>query len=182
LPARGVLNSRLVWIDLEMTGLEPASESIIEIATIVTEGDLSIVAEGPTFAIETPEDLISGMDEWNTTHHTANGLIERVRTEGVGMAEAEAKTIEFLREHTEPGKLPLCGSSIHHDRRFLRRLMPALDSYFSYRIVDVSSIKELVKRWHPRGPRLRKKSGHRALDDIRGSIAELAFYREHYFE
>ena len=178
-----MVEERLVWMDLEMTGLEPEENTIIEIATIVTEGDLTIVAEGPTLAIQTPEALIAGMDEWNTTHHTANGLIERVRTEGVPMAEAEARTLEFLSEHCEPGKLPLCGSSIHHDRRFLRRFMPALDSYFSYRIVDVSSIKELVNRWYPKGrPRFRKKSGHRALDDIRGSIGELAFYREHYFE
>lgn len=177
-----VNGDRLVWIDLEMSGLDPDAESIIEIATIVTEGDLTTVAEGPTLAIQTPESLIAGMDEWNTTHHTENGLIERVRTEGVPMAEAEQRTLGFLREHCEPDKLPLCGSSVHHDRRFLRRYMPELDAFFSYRIVDVSSIKELVKRWHPRGPRFRKNSGHRALDDVRGSIGELEFYRKHYFE
>jgi len=170
-----------VWIDLEMTGLNPNKESIIEIATIVTEGDLSIVSEGPTFAISTSEELISGMDEWNTTHHTQNGLIERVREEGVRMGEAEHKTLQFLHKYCEPGRLPLCGSSVHHDRRFLRKFMPDLDAFFSYRIVDVSSIKEVVKRWYPKGPRYRKNSGHRALDDIRGSIEELRFYRKHYF-
>ena len=177
-----VLRDRLVWMDLEMTGLDPDSESIIEIATIVTEGDLELVAEGPSFAISAPEGLIAGMDEWNTTHHTANGLIERVRTEGVSMAEAEQRTLEFLREHCEPGRLPLCGSSIHHDRRFLRRYMPELNEFFHYRNVDVSSIKEVVRRWHPWSPKFRKNSGHRALDDTRGSIAELAHYREHDFE
>ena len=181
MPARGVLRDRLVWMDLEMTGLDPDSESIIEIATIVTEGDLEMVAEGPSLAISAPEELIAGMDEWNTTHHTANGLIERVRTEGVSMAEAEQRTLEFLREHCEPGRLPLCGSSIHHDRRFLRRYMPELNEFFHYRNVDVSSIKEVVRRWHPRSPRFRKNSGHRALDDVRGSIEELAHYREHDF-
>ena len=176
-----MLGSRLVWIDLEMTGLDPDAESIIEIATIVTEGDLTVVAEGPTLAITTPEQLIAGMDDWNTTHHTQNGLIERVRTEGVPMGEAEHRTLEFLHEHCEPGRLPLCGSSVHHDRRFLRRYMPDLDAFFSYRIVDVSSVKELVRRWHPKSPRFRKNSGHRALDDVRGSIAELQHYREHDF-
>ena len=180
---RGYVNNRrLVWIDLEMTGLDPNKESIIEIATIVTEGDLSIVAEGPVFAIEAPEHLISGMDEWNTEHHTKNGLIHRVRSEGTPMVEAERATLDFLGEHCEQGVLPLCGSSVHHDRRFLRRFMPDLDDFFSYRIVDVSSVKELVKRWHPKGPRFRKNSGHRALEDIRGSIEELRFYREHYFQ
>ncbi|MEE2650102.1 MAG: oligoribonuclease [Candidatus Thermoplasmatota archaeon] len=177
-----VLRDRLVWMDLEMTGLDPDRESIIEIATIVTEGDLKLVAEGPSFAISTPEELIAGMDEWNTTHHNASGLVERVRTEGVSMAEAEQRTLEFLHEHCEPGRLPLCGSSIHHDRRFLRRYMPELNEFFHYRNVDVSSIKEVVRRWHPRSPKFRKNSGHRALDDTRGSIAELAHYREHNFE
>ena len=177
-----VLRDRMVFLDLEMTGLDPDSESIIEIATIVTEGDLKLVAEGPSFAISTPEELIAGMDEWNTTHHNASGLVERVRTEGVSMAEAEQRTLEFLREHCEPGRLPLCGSSIHHDRRFLRRFMPTLNNFFHYRNVDVSSIKEVVRRWHPRSPKFRKNSGHRALDDVRGSIAELAHYREHDFE
>ena len=173
---------RMVWIDLEMTGLDPEKESIIEIATIVTEGDLEIVAEGPTFAISTPEHLISGMDSWNTEHHTSNGLIERVRTDSVSMSEAEFRTLEFLNQYCEPGKLPLCSSSIHHDRRFLRRQMPKLDEFFHYRIVDVSSIKGVIDRWYPKGPRIRVKSGHRALEDIRRSIKELRFFRENFFK
>jgi oligoribonuclease len=176
-----MVEERLVWIDLEMTGLDPDENTIIEIATIVTEGDLTVVAEGPAIAISQPEPELAKMDEWNLTHHTENGLLDRVRNEGVPMAEAEAMTLEFLQDHCIEGTHPLCGNTIGQDRRFLRRYMPALHKFFHYRSVDVTSIKQLVDRWYPNLPRATKPSGHRALDDIRGSIAELEHYREHVF-
>jgi len=176
-----MVEERLVWMDLEMTGLEPEENTIIEIATIVTEGDLTVVAEGPTFAISQPESELVKMDNWNLTHHTENGLLDRVRNHGIPMAEAEMMTIEFLREHCIEGVSPLCGNTIGQDRRFLRRYMPGLHDFFHYRSVDVTSIKQLVDRWYPNLPRATKPSGHRALDDIRGSIAELEHYREHVF-
>ena len=162
--------SNLIWIDLEMTGLDPDENTIIEIATIVTEGDLTVVAEGPAIAISQPESELAKMDDWNLTHHTKNGLLDRVRNQGTPMAEAEAQTIEFLREHCIEGVSPLCGNTIGQERRFLRRYMP-----------DVTSIKQLVDRWYPNMPRATKPAGHRALDDIRGSIAELQYYRENVF-
>ena len=168
-------------MDLEMTGLEPEENTIIEIATIVTEGDLTVVAEGPTFAISQPESELVKMDNWNLTHHTENGLLNRVRNHGIPMAEAEMMTIEFLREHCIEGVSPLCGNTIGQDRRFLRRYMSELHDFFHYRSVDVTSIKQLVDRWYPNLPRATKPAGHRALDDIRGSIAELEHYREHVF-
>ena len=168
-------------MDLEMTGLEPEENTIIEIATIVTEGDLTVVAEGPAFAITQPESELAKMDDWNLTHHTENGLLDRVRNHGIPMAEAEAMTIEFLREHCLQGISPLCGNTIGQDRRFLRRYMPELHDFFHYRSVDVTSIKQLVDRWYPDLPRVTKPAGHRALDDIRGSIVELEHYREHVF-
>ena len=168
-------------MDLEMTGLEPEENTIIEIATIVTEGDLTVVAEGPAFAITQPESELAKMDDWKLTHHTENGLLDRVRNHGIPMAEAEEMTIEFLREHCIQGISPLCGNTIGQDRRFLRRYMPELHDFFHYRSVDVTSIKQLVDRWYPNLPRAIKPAGHRALDDIRGSIAELEHYREHVF-
>ena len=168
-------------MDLEMTGLEPEENTIIEIATIVTEGDLTVVAEGPAFAISQPESELAKMDDWNLTHHTENGLLDRVRNHGIPMSEAEAMTIEFLCEHCIEGVSPLCGNTIGQDRRFLRRYMPELHDFFHYRSVDVTSIKQLVDRWYPNLPRATKPAGHRALDDIRGSIAELEHYREHVF-
>ena len=168
-------------MDLEMTGLEPEEHTIIEIATIVTEGDLTVVAEGPAFAISQHESELAKMDDWNLTPHTENGLLDRVRNHGIPMSEAEAMTIEFLREHCIEGVSPLCGNTIGQDRRFLRRYMPELHDFFHYRSVDVTSIKQLVDRWYPNLPRATKPAGHRALDDIRGSIAELEHYREHVF-
>ena len=176
-----VVDERLVWIDLEMTGLDADENTIIEIATIVTEGDLTVVAEGPAIAISQPESELAKMDDWNLTHHTKNGLLDRVRNQGTPMAEAEAQTIEFLREHCIEGVSPLCGNTIGQDRRFLRRYMPDLHEFFHYRSVDVTSIKQLVDRWYPNMPRATKPAGHRALDDIRGSIAELQYYRENVF-
>ncbi len=173
---------RLVWIDLEMTGLEPETCTILEIATIVTSADLEIVATGPNLAIHHPDEVLEAMDEWNTTHHTESGLVERVRASEISLAEAEAQTLEFLREWVDPGKAPLCGNSISQDRRFLRAYMPGLEEYFHYRNVDVSSIKELVKRWYADDylpPR--KKAAHLALDDILESIDELRYYRTDIF-
>ena len=176
-----MVEDRLVWIDLEMTGLDPDENTIIEIATIVTEGDLSIVAEGPSFAISVSEEELAKMDEWNVSHHTQNGLLERVRSSKITMSEAENQTLDFLQLHCLAGVPPLCGNTIGQDRRFLRRYMPNLHSFFHYRSVDVTSVKELVRRWYPELPKWRNNSGHRALGDIRGSIDELSYYRKNIF-
>ncbi len=176
-----MVEERLVWIDLEMTGLDPDENTIIEIATIVTESNLNIVAEGPSFAIDVGEEELAKMDNWNVEHHTENGLLARIESDGVSMAEAEQTTLEFLREHCVSGKSPLCGNTIGQDRRFLRRYMPELHDFFHYRSVDVTSIKILARAWYPEVGKWRKNSGHRALDDIRGSIEELAYYRDQLF-
>ena len=176
-----MIEDRLVWIDLEMTGLDPDENTIIEIATIVTESDLSIVAEGPNFAINVGDEELVKMDNWNVSHHTENGLLDRIAEAGVSMKKAELDTIEFLRQHCLEGTPPLCGNTIGQDRRFLRRYMPHLHDFFHYRSVDVTSIKILAKNWYPDVKTWRKNSGHRALDDIRGSIEELTYYREHLF-
>jgi len=176
-----VAEDRLVWIDLEMTGLDPGENTIIEIATIVTESDLSIVAEGPSFAIDVGKEELAKMDNWNVKHHTENGLLDRIESEGVSMQNAERQTLEFLKEHCSPNQSPLCGNTIGQDRRFLRRYMPDLHEFFHYRSVDVTSIKILARSWYPEVGKWRKNSGHRALDDIRGSIEELAYYRDKLF-
>ncbi len=176
-----MVDERLVWIDLEMTGLDPDDNTIIEIATIVTEGDLDTVAIGPAIAISQPESELAKMDDWNVTHHTQNGLLERVRNEGISMAEAEQLTLDFVSQHCKHGQPLLCGNTIGQDRRFLRRYMPDLHDFFHYRSVDVTSIKQLADRWYPNLPRATKPAGHRALDDIKGSIAELEYYRQHIF-
>tara|TARA_Y100000994_G_C15638745_1_gene420325 strand:- start:396 stop:974 length:579 start_codon:yes stop_codon:yes gene_type:complete len=181
-PLRGsIMANEMVWIDLEMTGLDIEHESIIEIATIITDGNLNIIAEGPNLAISVSEELLEGMDEWNTTHHTSSGLVDRVRNEGVSLGEAIRQTCEFLNKNIELGTAPLCGNSIHNDRVFLAKEMPEVLDMLHYRIVDVSTIKELVNRWYPELPRYRKKESHRALDDIIESIEELRHYREHIF-
>ncbi len=173
----------LVWIDLEMTGLYPDRDRIIEIASIVTDSDLNIVAEGPVIAIHQSEELLDGMDEWNTTTHTATGLVERVRASAISEQEAEQQTIAFLSEYIPKGKSPLCGNSISQDRRFLYRYMRNLQDYMHYRNIDVSSVKELALRWYPDiAAKFDKNNTHRALDDIRESIEELKFYREHIFK
>ena len=173
--------ANLVWMDLEMTGLDPAKEVIIEMATIITDSDLNVVAEGPVLAINQPETILAAMDDWNQTHHAASGLLERVRQSPVSEREAEAQTLAFLEKHVEPNGSPLCGNTIWQDRRFLNRYMPTLEAYLHYRNVDVSSIKELVKRWRPdlMGG-FSKRNAHTALSDILESIDELKYYREHF--
>jgi len=174
-------STRLIWIDLEMTGLDTRNDAIIEIATVVTAADLETVAEGPVIAIHQPDAVLAGMDEWNTRTHGASGLIQRVRASGFSARDAELATLAFLRSHVPAGVSPMCGNSICQDRRFLARLMPELEQYFHYRNLDVSSLKELARRWAPgvlRG--YGKKATHQALDDVYESIDELRHYREHF--
>ena len=176
-----VADSHLVWVDLEMTGLDPDTDTVIEIATIVTDADLATLAEGPVLAIRTEEARLEAMDEWNTTHHTASGLVERVRASDVDLDEAARRTVAFLADWVRPGVSPMCGNSVCQDRRFLAREMPELERYFHYRNLDVSTLKELAGRWRPdilKG--FSKRNTHAALDDIRESIAELAWYRDHF--
>lgn len=171
----------LIWIDLEMTGLEPQTDQIIEIATIVTDSQLKILAQGPEIAIHQPQSLLDAMDEWNTRQHGQSGLVKRVQESSYSLAAAEHETLEFLKLWVPAGESPICGNSICQDRRFLARLMPALENYFHYRNLDVSSLKELAIRWAPGLlDGFEKQGSHLALDDIKESIAELAFYREHF--
>jgi len=171
----------LIWIDLEMTGLEPDQDHIIEIATIVTDVNLQIIAEGPVLAIHQEDGIIDGMDEWNTRTHGESGLIDRVRASEVDEHAAGQQTIEFLSRYLPPGSSPMCGNSICQDRRFLARHMPELEAFFHYRNLDVSTLKELVKRWRPAlMDNYSKKGSHQALDDIRESIEELRYYRQHF--
>jgi oligoribonuclease len=173
----------LVWIDLEMTGLDPDSDHIIEIATIITDHQLHVIEEGPIFAISQPEEKLEGMDEWNQRHHGASGLIERVRTSEIDEREAEWQTIEFIRKHVAENTSPLCGNSICQDRRFLYRYMPDLERYLHYRNLDVSTLKELARRWAPSiAQGVKKRATHRAMDDIRESIEELRYYRQHFLK
>ena len=172
-------NTNLVWMDLEMTGLDPENDRIIEMATIITDAQLNIIAEGPVLAIHQPDALLAKMDDWCTKTHTESGLVARVKASQVTEAQAQAQTIAFLEQHVKPGVAPLCGNSIWQDRRFLGRYMPELEAYCHYRIVDVSTFKELAKRWSPRiYDGFQKTSKHLALDDIRESIEELRYYRE----
>lgn len=171
----------LIWIDLEMTGLDPDRDRIIEVATIVTDEDLHEVAQGPVIAIHQSDEVLDSMDEWNTTHHTRSGLVQRIRESTEDEASAQRATLEFLAQHVPAGQSPMCGNSICQDRRFLARLMPELEVYFHYRNLDVSTLKILCQRWAPTvAGGVVKKASHRALDDIRESIDELAYYREHF--
>ncbi len=172
----------LIWIDLEMTGLDVQRDAIIEIATIVTNSQLEVIEEGPVLAIHQPQAVLDAMDEWNQSHHGSSGLISRVQQSTVTEEEAQARTIKFLKRHVPPGVSPMCGNSICQDRRFLARCMPELERYFHYRNLDVSSIKELVRRWAPQIAKgFEKEPAHLALEDIRDSIRELQYYREHFF-
>ncbi|TNF97919.1 MAG: oligoribonuclease [Gammaproteobacteria bacterium] len=171
----------LIWIDLEMTGLDAFNDLIIEIATIVTDKNLEVLAEGPMIAIHQSEETLDAMDEWNKSHHGKSGLIKRVNESKHTVSDAEQLTLEFLKQHVPAGKSPMCGNSICQDRRFMARLMPELESFFHYRNLDVSAIKELVERWRPDlNDKFSKKGLHLALDDIRESIDELKFYREYF--
>ncbi len=170
----------LIWIDLEMTGLDPDSDSVIEIATLVTDANLNVLAEGPEYAIAHPLARLQAMDEWNRGTHTKSGLWDRVLASQVSMAQAEALTVDFLSAWVPAGKSPICGNSICQDRRFLVRHMPRLERYFHYRNLDVSTLKELSRRWSPQVlAGLRKTGAHTAMSDIRESVAELAYYRQH---
>ncbi|HJL15060.1 MAG TPA: oligoribonuclease [Sandaracinaceae bacterium LLY-WYZ-13_1] len=174
---------RLVWIDLEMSGLDVERERILEIATIVTDGQLEILAEGPELVVHQPDALLEAMDDWNREHHGASGLVDRVKASPIDEAEAERRTLEFIAAHVDARTAPLAGNSVHQDRLFLAKYMPELTAHLHYRNVDVSTVKELVRRWHPEAfaARPTKKGNHRALDDIRESIEELRYYRKAVF-
>ncbi|MBD9398773.1 oligoribonuclease [Pseudomonas sp. PDM11] len=170
----------LIWIDLEMTGLDPETDVIIEMATIVTDSELNVLAEGPVIAVHQSDERLAAMDEWNTRTHGESGLTQRVRDSKISQAEAEAQTIAFLEKWVPKGKSPICGNSIGQDRRFLYKYMPALEAYFHYRYLDVSTLKILAERWAPGVKEGFVKTGtHQALDDIRESISELKYYRQH---
>ena len=175
------MNPKLVWIDLEMTGLNPAKHVILEIATLVTDDDLEVVAEGPNIVINHPKKIMKDMETWSRDHHKASGLLDRVYASSYDHKKAEQETLEFLSVHCEKGLSPLCGNSIWQDRRFLLKYMPRLGNFFHYRNIDVSSIKELVKRWYPSLAAYEKKKTHLALMDIKESINELKYYRQKVF-
>lgn len=172
--------SNLIWVDLEMTGLVPEQDRIIEIATIVTDTDLNELAVGPVIAIHQEDAVLDAMDEWNTTHHNASGLVARVKASRHDEQQAVAETIAFLKQWVPAGASPMCGNSICQDRRFMARHMPELEAFFHYRNLDVSSLKILANRWRPDLPGLGKKTAHLALEDIRESVQELQYYREHF--
>lgn len=176
-------SSHLIWIDLEMTGLNPDSDLIIEIATIITDQNLNILAQGPVLAVHQSDAALAAMDDWNQQHHGQSGLIERVKASTINDAEAERQTIDFLKQWAPEYTSPLCGNSIGQDRRFLWRYMPKLEAYFHYRNIDVSTLKELASRWAPQIKEgFKKQSSHQALDDIIESIEELRYYREHFIK
>ena len=171
----------LIWIDLEMTGLQPATDHIIEIATIVTDRDLDVIAEGPVLAIHQSDEVLARMDDWNRKHHGNSGLMERVRSSTATASEAELRTLAFLTSLVTPGSSPMCGNSVCQDRRFLAREMPLLEKFFHYRNLDVSTLKELARRWAPHiAASFNKEGAHLALADIRDSIGELRHYRAHF--
>ena len=174
-------SDNLIWTDLEMTGLDPDEDYIIEIATVITNKELNILAEGPVIAIHQDENILDAMDEWNTRQHAKSGLVDRVRKSEFSISDAERMTVEFLQEYVPPGTSPMCGNSICQDRRFMYRWMPELEKYFLYRNLDVSTVKELVKRWTTGDDQFKKNASHLAMDDIHDSIEELQHYRAKYF-
>ena len=173
----------LIWIDMEMSGLDPEKDVILEVATIITTGSLEIIAEGPDLVIHHDKDLLEGMDDWNREHHRKSGLWNAVLDSTVSLDEAGRQTLEFITQHSQPRKSPLCGNSIWQDRRFIVKYMKPVDQHLHYRMIDVSTIKELARRWHPGvlDKKSKKKGNHRALDDIRESIEELKFYKDNLF-
>lgn len=176
-------SSHLIWLDLEMTGLDPDTDLIIEIATLVTDKELNVLAEGPIFAVHQSDETLAKMDEWNQTHHGQSGLIARVKESSVTEAQAEQETLAFLSQWVKAGQSPMCGNSIGQDRRFLYRYMPELEAFFHYRNVDVSTLKELAARWAPEVKKgFKKTAAHIAMDDVKESIAELSYYRTHLFK
>jgi oligoribonuclease len=173
----------IVWMDLEMTGLDPDTDDIIEIASIVTDANLNIIAEGPELVIHLPNERFAKMDSWNQEHHSASGLWKKVVESEITLLDAESLTLDFLKKHVGSNVSPLAGSSVWQDRRFITKYMKQIDNYLHYRLIDVSSFKEMITRWYPNHPdKLEKKNSHRALEDIRESINELKFYREHFFK
>lgn len=175
--------TNLIWVDLEMTGLNPDTDRIIEIATLVTDKDLNVIAEGPNLVVHQSDAALDAMDDWCTQHHGESGLTQKVKDSTLSEAEAEQQTLDFLKEWVEPGVSPLCGNSIWQDRRFLIRYMPALDSFCHYRNIDVSTLKELARRWRPEVlDGVHKQGSHRALDDIKESISELQHYRAEFLK
>ena len=176
-------DQNLIWVDMEMTGLDPENDAVIEIATIVTDSELNTLAEGPVLAIYQPDERLDAMDEWNTSHHTSSGLVKRVRHSDEDELSASRRTIDFLKQHVPEGASPMCGNSVCQDRRFMARHMPELERYFHYRNLDVSTIKILVQRWRPDlVAGFTKSATHLALDDIRESIDELRYYRETFLD
>jgi len=175
------MNTNLIWIDLEMTGLDSDTHVIVEIASIVTDGQLNIVAQGPDIAINHPEHILSSMEEWSREHHQASGLLDRVKASSRDCRRAEEETLDFVSRYCEKGKSPLCGNSVWQDRRFLIKYMPRLEAFLHYRNIDVSSVKELVKYWYPALPPFKKQKAHLAMSDIEESIRELVYYREKVF-
>jgi len=175
------VEENLIWMDLEMTGLEPEESVIVEIATIITDGQLAVVAEGPIIAIHHSEEVLAAMDGWSRSQHTASGLVDRIRTSPYDCLSAEEATLAFISQHSRPGVSPLCGNSIWQDRRFLVKYMPRVNAFLHHRNVDVSSIKELVRRWYPHLPPYRKKKVHTAISDIMESLNELRHYRKTVF-
>jgi oligoribonuclease len=175
------LHNRLIWIDLEMTGLDPEKDFILEIASVVTDNKLELVAEGPDIAINQPEEILASMDEWAMTHHKKSGLLDRARASSHDCQSAEQETLAFLSIYCRKEVSPLCGNSVWQDRRFLKRHMPCLEEFFHYRNIDVSTIKELVRRWYPSLPPYKKQKSHLALSDIKESIDELRYYQQKVF-
>jgi len=177
----GEKKSNLVWMDLEMSGLNPEENTILEIATLITDYNIELVAEGPVIAIHQADELLDSMDEWNTNCHKETGLTERVRESKFGMKEAEMMTLDFIKEHVDKNASPLCGNTIWQDRRYLIKYMPELENYFHYRNIDVSSVKEICTRWYPDLPRFKKEKTHTAMKDIIESVEELKYYRSKIF-